>query len=98
MVIHIVLFRYRLGADPGAIERLQANLAGLSGAIPAIGRYQGGTNVSPEGRGHDYDWGFVMTFPDAGARDAYLDDPAHLALHPLIGAVVEDVLVYDLGT
>lgn len=98
MVIHVVLFRYRVDADPAVIERLQADIAGLSDVIPAIGRYQGGMNTSPEGRGHDYDWGFVMTFPDAGARDAYLDDPQHTAVHPLVEAVVEDVLVYDVGT
>lgn len=97
MVIHIVLFTYRPDADPDAIARLQSDLAGLSDHIPAIARYQGGANVSPEGRGRGYDWGFVMTFPDAGARDAYLDDPAHLAVLPSIDEVVEDVLVYDLG-
>ena len=98
MVIHVVLFRYRPDAEPAQINQLQNDLASLSQKIPTIGRYQGGPNVSPEGKGHGYDWGFVMTFPDAGARDAYLDDPAHTAVHPLVEAVVEDALVYDLGT
>ena len=96
-MIHVVLFRFRPGAEAASIVRVQEALAALPAAVPAIGRYQDGVNVSPEGRGQGYDWGFVMTFADARARDAYLDDPAHVAVHPLIDALVEEVLVYDLG-
>ena len=46
---------------------------------PGIIALKEGPSVSPEGleRGHDY--GFVVTFDDAAARDAYLPHPEHLA-------------------
>ncbi len=42
--------------------------------------------------------GFVITFADAAARDAYLPHPAHVAVQPLVRAVAAEVLVFDLET
>ncbi len=96
MVIHVVLFTFNSGADPAAIVRAKAAIEELSASVASVGRYLAGGNTSPEDFGQGYDWGFVMTFGDAGARDAYLADPAHTAVHPLLDAVMERVLVYDI--
>ena len=45
-----------------------------------------------------YDLGFVFTFTDAAARDAYLPHPAHVAVQPLVRAVAAELLVFDLET
>ena len=37
-----------------------------------------------------------MTFESAAARDIYLPHPDHLAVVPLVHAVAEQVLVFDL--
>lgn len=96
LVIHVVLISYRLGADADAIRESQEALSRLPAKIPVIGRYLGGPNASPEGLGQGYDWGFVMTFGDAASRDEYLAHSAHTAVHPLLDAVADNVLVYDI--
>jgi hypothetical protein len=97
MVIHVVLFKFKSGAEPAAIEAVKSALEDVSAKLPSVGRYLAGPNTSPEDFGQGYDWGFVMTFGDAASRDAYVVDPAHTAVHPLLDEVMEQVLVYDIG-
>ena len=64
--------------------------------IAGIESVSGGDNNSPEGKTHGFDWGFVMTFVDAAARDAYLPHPEHVALgQTLLRPIADDVLVMD---
>jgi hypothetical protein len=93
---HVVLLRPRPGAEEAAISRLRGALAALLDAIPGITGLEFGPNVSPEGKGRGFDLGFVMTFEDAAARDAYLPHPDHVAVGPYVEAVAEEVLVFDI--
>jgi hypothetical protein len=49
----------------------------LSESIDGIEDYVSGANMSPEGLNQGFTHGFVMTFKDAAARDAYLPHPEH---------------------
>ncbi len=99
MVIHTVFFRYRSTATPDQIDEVQSAIAGLVERVPGVGRFQAGGNVSPEAgsHGHGYDWGFVMTFPDLAARDAYIAHPDYAAAAALVEPVVEAAMVFDIG-
>ena len=94
-VIHVVLLRPKVGMAVGAVERLDGALRALVGVVSGLTEYRWGTNVSPEGKGQGYELGFVMRFVDAGARDAYLPHPEHVAVGPLVRAVADEVLVFD---
>ena len=96
MILHIVLFKSKPDAAPDAVARLDDALGQLVGRIPGLTEYSWGPNVSPEGKGQGYDLGFVMSFETAAARDAYLPHPEHTNVGPLVGAVADDVLVFDL--
>ena len=96
MVIHVVLFQFKPDADAAAIDRAKSAVAELAATVASVGRFLAGVNTSPEDFGQGYDWGFVMTFGDVSARDAYVADPAHTAVHPLLDEVMERVLVYDI--
>jgi quinol monooxygenase YgiN len=96
VILHIVLLRPKPSAADADVEALDRALEGLRGEIPGILGYTWGPNGSPEGLGRGYALGFVMTFESAAARDAYLPHPAHAAVGPLVAAVAEVVLVYDL--
>lgn len=98
MIDHIVLFRWKPGTSEGAQDAAAQALAALAGLVPGIVRYVAGPQSSPEGKGHDFDWGFVMTFTDAAARDAYLPHPAHQRVVSMILApLIADVLVFDFA-
>jgi hypothetical protein len=96
MLYHIVLFQPKPDTDPLAWERLRADIEALPLKIAGITAVSWGANVSPEGIDQGYTQGFVMTFIDEAARDAYLPHPDHLAVIPTIQALSAQTLVYDM--
>ena len=98
MIQHIVLLKLKPATTEAQKSALLAGLIALQreDKIPGIESVAGGDNNSPEGKTHGFDWGFVMTFVDAAARDAYLPHPEHKALgQKLLRPIVDDVLVFD---
>lgn len=95
-VEHIVLLKPKADADEQRIAALWAGIAGLQGLIPGIVSIRLGPNSSPEGLEQGFTLGFVVTFESAQARDGYLPHPDHIAVVPLVHAVAETVLVFDL--
>jgi hypothetical protein len=96
-VIHVVLVRWGRDAADGAREGVRAGVRGLLAAIPGILAIEEGPSVSPEGLEQGNDYGFVVTFEDAAARDAYLPHPAHLEVADAIGRTAERVTVFDVA-
>jgi hypothetical protein len=95
-VLHVVLLQPRAGTTEDQVAELWRAMDGLRSAIPGIAEIACGPNTSPEGLEQGYTLGFVVRFVDAAARDTYLPHPAHLAVVPLVQAVADRVLVYDL--
>ena len=96
MIQHIVLLKLKPDATTEQKATLLDGLIALEDKIPGIESVSGGDDNSPEGKGHGFDWAFVMTFADAEARDAYLPNPDHQALgQDLLRPIVDDVLVLD---
>lgn len=96
MVLHVVLVTPKDDAEPTSIEELERAIVALGALIPGIADVRFGANDSPEGLGRGYTLGFVVTFVDAEARDAYLPHPEHRRVVPLVDAVAREVLVFDL--
>ncbi|MFD2264315.1 Dabb family protein [Lacibacterium aquatile] len=94
---HLVLFRWKQGADLAAIARATEALAQLPSQISGITAYVGGPQASPEGLGQGFDFAFRMTFTDIAARDAYLPHPAHKAvIETFLAPIIETALVFDI--
>lgn len=96
MLQHVVLLKPHADVHPDAVVALWSGLSRLQTLIPGITGLSVGANSSPEGLDRGFTLGFVMTFVDAAARDAYLPHPDHLAVVPLVHAVAAEVLVFDL--
>lgn len=98
-VKHVVLMRFKSGLTAEEIDEVMALLAGLKDQIPGILDFTGGINASPEGLAQGFTHGFVMTFADEAARDAYLPHPAHEAVKEkavtAIEGGVDGVIVMD---
>lgn len=95
---HIVLLKVRPNVPAAEVEKAFEPLAALKGQIPGLLSFTGGPNTSPEGRTQGYNYGFVMDFADAAARDAYLPDPRHAQAAAGIRGIREaeaGVLVFD---
>lgn len=97
MVEHVVLLKPKATVTDAAIADLWSGINGLATVIPGITEIQVGVNGSPEGLDRGFTLGFIVRFVDEAARDAYLPHPAHQAVVPLVLAVADEVLVFDLA-
>lgn len=97
MIEHIVLLKPKAEVQSQTLTALWSGLGALRATIPGIVAIRMGNNSSPEGKEQGYTLGFVVTFKTAADRDAYLPHPEHLAIVPLVRAVADDVLVFDLA-
>ena len=99
MIKHIVLFKFLPGTTDAQIDTLAHELEQLPTKIPGIVDYLWGPSVSIEHLEKGYSHGFIMTFTDAGARDAYVPHPIHRELiATYIDPLCEDGLVFDIET
>ena len=88
---HFVSFRFKPTAPA---DEIVARFLGLD-ALPMVRTIDFGTNCSPEGKARGHTHGFLITFDDIAARDAYLTDPEHVAFGEYAGSYIEDVYVFD---
>jgi len=92
---HIALFRFKEGTPEEQIQKTLDELMELSENVPGVEDYVAGVNNSPEGLNKGYTHGFVMTFTDAAARDAYLPHPEHERVKTTVLPWIEDVAIFD---
>jgi len=92
---HVALIKFKEGTTEDQIQKAFEELMDLSESVPDVEDYVAGPNNSPEGLNKGYTHGFVMTFTDAAARDAYLTHPDHERVKAAVLPLVEDVLVFD---
>jgi hypothetical protein len=95
-ISHVVLVQWQADVSAEVKEQARASARGFVDAIPGTLSVVEGPSVSPEGLEQGFDYGFVIRFADAAARDAYLPHPVHRVLGDLIGANAERVVVYDI--
>ena len=94
-VKHIALVKFKEGTTPEQIDDLFNQLLDLSENVDGIEDYVSGENSSPEGLNKGYTHGFVMSFHDAAARDAYLAHPDHEKVKTTFIPLIDDIVVFD---
>jgi quinol monooxygenase YgiN len=92
---HIALFKFKEGTAEEQVQKVLDELMELSENVPGIEDYVAGLNNSPEGLNKGYTHGFVMTFTDTAARDAYLPHPEHERIKTDVLPLIEDVAIFD---
>ena len=76
---HVVLFGFAETVKPETVAEIVRRFGALKTLVPGIEAFECGENASPEGLNHGHTHAFLLTFPDAQARDAYLVHPDHVA-------------------
>ena len=94
-VKHIALLKFKTGTSEEQIEKVFDQILDLSESIPGIEDYVAGVNSSSEGLSQGFTHGFVMTFTDAGSRDAYLVHPDRQREKTAHMALIDSVIVFD---
>lgn len=100
MITHCVFIRYRAEIDAAGRERIYDAVRALKPRILGMQDVIVSKNVSPEGLDKGFSEGFIVTFADAAARDAYLVDEEHAKVGKMVVGAAEGgldgLLVYDL--
>jgi hypothetical protein len=94
-VKHIALIKFKDGTSEEQLGKFFDQIMDITESIPGIDDYVSGQNSSPESLNQGFTHGFIMTFHDAAARDAYLTHPDHQRVKDIILPHVESVLVFD---
>src|SRR2546423_15699860 len=94
-VKHIALLKFKDGTSEEQLNKLFDELLDLSETVDGIEDYVSGTNTSPEGKTGGHTHGFIMTFTNAAARDAYLTHAEHEKFKANAMPVVESVIIFD---
>ena len=94
-VKHIVLFKFKEGTTEEQTNKFFEDVLDLSESVPGIDDYVSGTCCSAEGRNQGLTHGFIMTFADLAARDAYLVHPEHERFKAGAIPLVDNILVFD---
>lgn len=101
MLKHIVLLD---PTDDAALDRIVAAmdiLATLPGQIPGVLDFTHGPNLDFEGKSGRYAYGFVLSFADKAANDAYIVHPDHRRAGAILVASckggAEGIFVADLA-
>ncbi len=96
-LVHVVLVRWREDMPSRVLDDVGRRVAGFTSTIGGVVDAVEGASASSEGLEDGFDWGLVVTFEDAVARDGYLDHPEHLPVAAAIGEWSERVVVFDLA-
>jgi Stress responsive A/B Barrel Domain len=96
-VKHIVIFKYKAGATPGQISEVTKAFKALKDKIPGITSFEYGVNNSPENLNKGFTHIYLVTFENAGARDAYLPHPDHQKFGELLEKldILDEAFVVD---
>jgi len=94
-VKHVALAKFKEGTSQEQIDNLLEELLDMTETVPGIEDYVSGANNSPEGLDQGYTHGFVMTFENAAARDAYLAHPEQQRVKGLITPHLESLIALD---
>jgi len=94
-VKHVALLKFKEGTSQDQIDDVFNQLLDLSENVSGIDDYVAGPNNSPEGLTEGFTHGFVMTFHDAAARDAYLTNADHERFKGNALPVIDKLVVFD---
>jgi hypothetical protein len=92
---HIALFKFKEGTSPEQVDQVFGEIMDLSENIPGIEDYVAGPNDSPENLADGFTHGYVMTFTDAAARDAFLPHPENERVRAAVLPHLEKLVVLD---
>ena len=94
-VKHIVLLKFKDGVSEEQVDKLFEEVLDMSEAVEGIEDYVSGVNCSAQEKNQGFSHGFIMTFTNAAARDAYLTSEPYVQHTVSAGPLVESSVVFD---
>jgi hypothetical protein len=95
---HVVLLKFKDGATPAEIQKVESAFAALPSKVDAIYDLEWGTDVSVENLQQGFTHCFIVSFLSEADRAKYLPHPAHKEFGQLLGPHLDKALVVDFWT
>lgn len=95
MVRHYGTFQFLPEITPAQIDECFSEMKGMVGKIPGLLAMEHGHYDSSEGLNDGFTHGFIMSFADGAARDAYLPHPEHERVKEIVVPRLARVVVFD---
>jgi len=95
---HVVLFKFKEGADQARIDKAEKAFAELPSKIDEVRDFEWGINNSPEGLDRGLTHCYLITFNSEEDRATYLPHPDHQAFVKLLDGIIEEAVVVDYWT
>lgn len=92
---HVVLFKFKETVADSQVQSLFGEIRDLQSIIPGYEEFIGGSYSSPEGLNQGYNYGFILTFSNAIARDAYVFHPEHDRVKGKVVPLVDGIVAFD---
>ncbi len=92
---HVVLFKFKDGADPAGVKKAEDAFRALPSKIKEIKSLEWGKNNSPENLNQGFTHCFFVTFNSEQDRAVYLPHPDHKEFGKILGPYLDKVLVVD---
>jgi len=92
---HLVLLKFKEGADEGSSERMEQALQEYTRTIDTVIEYEWGKDVSGGAKTEGFTHALWVTFRNQAGLDVYGPHPAHQALIEVIGPHIEKLVVLD---
>ena len=92
---HVVMFKFKDGADPAGIKKVEDAFRALPSKIKEIKSIEWGKNNSPENLNQGFTHCFFVTFSSEQDRAIYLPHPDHKEFGKILGPYLDKVLVVD---
>lgn len=100
MIVHSVYCATRKSTAEAEIAAVFAQLETLKTVCSGLLSFQAGPNIDLEKKSQKFTHGFVMTFADQAALEAYAVHPDHIAAGTALVAICDGggdgVMVFDL--
>ena len=94
-VKHIVLLKFKEGVSGEQIDKLFEEALDMSEAVEGVEDYVSGVNCSVLDKNQGFSHGFIMTFVNTAARNAYLASEPYQKHKESAGPLVESMVVFD---
>ncbi len=92
---HFGLFQFRPEVSEDQISACFLELESMAKKIPGLLNLHHGPYMGTEGLNENFSHGFIMTFEDKAALEAYLPHPEHEQVKNLVLPLLEKAIVFD---
>jgi len=94
-LVHVVALKFKDDASTEDVKKIEDAFRAMKSKISEIASYEGGANVSKEGKNKGFQHCSVLSFKSQKDLDTYVAHTVHQDFVKMLGGIVVDAFVVD---